>query len=212
VKHSRIVVLCLIFLLLTACGGNAPQEVESDVADEGNMLQEVEGGVADEGTVLRLAVAPSDAGVEQGRAVEIRLDNAVDLYGLHVHVEFDPTEMQVKDADPEREDIQIAPGHLPAPDFVALNMVDNEYGMIDYAVVQISPRQPASGSGVVAVIHVQEVSAGASPFTLLHVELADPDGNKLPVQIGDVGVEVSISDLTVIASNYGQQEPVTTWQ
>jgi hypothetical protein len=163
-KYSRIVIMCLISVLLTACGG-APQKAPSDVAIEG--------------TVLRLA--------EKGSDIEIQLDNAVDLYGLHVHVEFDPNKIQVRDADPDQEGIQIAPGILPSPDFIALNMVDNEYGMIDYAVVQTNPRQPASGSGVVAVIHVEQSDADANPFTVLHIELAGPDGNKLPVQIAHGG-------------------------
>jgi hypothetical protein len=159
-KYNRIVIMCLISLLLAACGG-APQKAPNDVAIEG--------------TVLRLA--------EKGSDIEIQLDNAVDLYGLHVHVEFDPNKIQVRDADPDQEGIQIAPGILPSPDFIALNMVDNEYGMIDYAVVQTNPRQPASGSGVVAVIHVEQSNADTSPFTVLHIELAGPNGNELPVQI-----------------------------
>ena len=164
-KRSRIVVVCLISLLLAACGGSAPQNAPSDVATAG--------------TVLRMA--------KKGSEVEIHLDNVVDLYGLHVHVEFDPDKIQVRDADPDQEGIQIAPGHLPSPDFVALNMVDNEYGMIDYAVVQTNPRQPASGSGVVAVIHTQQDSAEVSPFTVLHIQLAGPDGNELPVQVARGG-------------------------
>ncbi len=156
-KYSHIVAVCLISLLLIVCSGRASQKTA--------------------GTVLRLA--------EQGSDIEIRLDNVVDLYGLHVHVKFDPAKMQVRDADPDREGIQIVPGDLLAPDFVALNMVDNEHGMLDYAVVQTSSRQPVSGSGVAAVIHVQEGSAEGDPFTIIHVELADPDGNELPVLVGD---------------------------
>ncbi len=178
-KHGRIVALSLVFLLLTACGGNAPPEAPGDTAPGGAVSQESPITVTAQGTVLRLA--------EQGSDIEIHLDNAVDLYGLHVHIEFDPAQVQVRDADPDQEGIQLAPGSLPAPDFVALNMVDNEYGLIDYAVVQTNPRQPVSGSGVVAVIHVQDGDAEISPFTVLHVELAGPDGNELPVQVGDAG-------------------------
>ena len=163
-KRNHIVVVGLISLLFVACSGCASQKAPIAAAATGR-------------TVLRLA--------EQGSDIEIRLDNVVDLYGLHIHVKFDPAKMQIRDADPDREGIQIAPGDLPAPDFVALNMVDNEHGMLDYAVMQTSPHQPVSGSGVAAVIHVQEGGVEGDPFTVIHVELADPDGNELPVLVGD---------------------------
>jgi len=175
-KHSRIVALVLVFLLFTACGGNVPPEAPGDTATEGNVSPESPITVTAQGAMLRL--------VQQGNDIEIHLDNVVDLYGLHVHVEFDPAQVQVRDADPDQEGIQVTPGSLPSPDFVALNMVDNEYGLLDYAVVQTNPRQPVSGSGVVAVIHVLDGDAEVSPFTVLHVELAGPDGNELPVQVG----------------------------
>ena len=77
------------------------------------------------------------------------------LYGVEAHLRFDPQVLEVVDADPTTEGVQLESGTFPAPDFVALNQVDNDAGTIDYAVTQLSPREPREGSGVVAHIKVR---------------------------------------------------------
>ena len=191
VNHYNLVSLCLILSLLAACGGNAPQETQSSVASGENVFQETQDSAANGETELRLVITTNKVSVEQTSDVEIHLDDVVNLYGLHVCLKFDPTKLQVQDADPEQDGVQIMPGHLPVPDFTALNLVDNEQGTIDYAVVQLNPRQPTTGSGVVAVIHFQGIGAGVSPLTFLRAEMADRDGNDLPVYIRDAEFEVN---------------------
>ncbi len=177
-ERNSALALCLIVLLLAGCSAGASPQAPSGDLD------------SDE-TGLRLVPATDALGVDEAGDVEIHLDNVGNLYGLQLHVQFDPTKLQVQDADQAQEGIQIAPGVLPAPDFAVRNVVDNKQGTIDYAVVQLSPRQPAQGSGVVATIHFQGVSKGDSPLTLQQVRLADPDGHELPVQILDAQFRVN---------------------
>ena len=175
-KRRDVIIWCLVCLILAACSRSIAREIDD--------------GVPSGDTALHLVASADSLGIDEECDVEIRLERAVNLYGLHIHLEFDPAKMQVVDADPEREGIQITPGHLPSPDFIALNMVDNEYGMIDYAVVQTYPREPASGSGIVAVIRVRAIGPGISPIAVLHAQLSDPDGNELPVRVENFEIDV----------------------
>ena len=172
-ERNNALALCLIVLLLVGCGAGASEQAPSDE------------------TGLRLVPTTDALSVDEAGDVEIHLDNVGNLYGLQLHVQFDPTKLQVQDADQAQEGVQIAPGVLPAPDFAVRNVVDNERGTIEYAVIQLHPRQPAQGSGVVATIHFQGVSTGASPLTLQQVKLADPDGHELPVQLLDARFQVN---------------------
>jgi hypothetical protein len=179
IERNGALALCLIALLLVGCGAEASQQQAP--SDDLSANQ----------TGLRLVPTTDALSVDEAGDVEIHLDNAGNLYGLHLHIKFDPTKLQVQDADQTQEGIQIAPGVMPAPDFAVRNMVDNQRGTIEYAVVQLSPRQPAQGSGVVATIQFQGVSKGDSPLTLQQVKLADPDGHELPVQFLDVQFQVN---------------------
>lgn len=177
-ERNSALALCLIVLLLAGCGAGASSQAPS------NDLSSNETG-------LRLVPTTDALNVNEAGEVEIHLDNVGNLYGLQLHLQFDPTRLQVQDADQTQEGVQIAPGVMPAPDFAVRNVVDNDRGTIEYAVIQLSPRQPAQGSGVVAVIHFQGVSRGDSPLTLQQVKLADPDGHELPVQILDARFQVN---------------------
>lgn len=176
-KGYSAVVLCIVALLLVGCGENT--------------LQDAQGDLSNGKTGLRLVSAVGKLGMNEAGAVEIQLEDTDNLYGLQFSLQFDPTRLQVQDADPTQEGVQIAPGLLPAPDFTVRNVVDNDRGMVDYAVVQLNPREPAAGSGVVATIHFQGVGKGVSLLTFLQAKLADPDGRELPVQLGDVKLEVN---------------------
>jgi hypothetical protein len=139
---------------------------------------------------LRVVPVTSGIGVTESGKVEIRMNNAADLYGLHVALRFNPDLLTVQDINQEQEGVQIAPGVLPAPDFTVLNTADNDQGMVEYAVTQLNPRQPAQGDGVVAVIHFQGVGSGVSPLTLAYAKLSNPDGEEMPVQIVDATIQV----------------------
>lgn len=168
-RHDGAIALCFIALLLVSCGGGASQNAQ--------------GSLGSDETGLRLVPTTAKLGVNEAGDVEIHLDNVGNLYGLQLHIQFDPTLLQVQDAVLEQEGVQIAPGKLPAPDFAVRNVVDNSQGTINYAVVQLNPREPAHGSGVVATIRFQGVEKGTSSLTFLQAKLADPDGRELPVQL-----------------------------
>ncbi len=189
IKYRGVMILCIISLLLINCGGDTPRSQDNG-ALPAHTPRALAPGTTQDWTGLRVVPITSALNVTKTGAVEIRMNNAADLYALHLFLEFDPELLRVQDLNPELEGVQIAPGVLPAPDFTVRNQVDNEHGMIEYAVTQLNPRKPAQGDGVVAVIRFEGVEPGVSALTFSYAKLSNPDGREMPVQIVDAMLEV----------------------
>jgi hypothetical protein len=104
------------------------------------------------------------------------------LYGLEFQLHFDPGTVRVVDADESRAGVQAAPGEFPVPDFVVLNEADNQAGVLRYAVTQVNPRGPVSGSGVVLRLTLESLDEGESSLELREVKLASRDAALIAVQ------------------------------
>ena len=72
---------------------------------------------------LSLGLRPDAQG-----AVAIVIENVQNLYGIEFHLAFDPNVVQVEDADPAWEGVQIEPAAWLQNGFVAVNRVDNSRG------------------------------------------------------------------------------------
>ncbi len=187
IKYWGITALGIVSLLFMNCGGDAQSDPNAGAETSGASWPSESGHkLAD----LRVVPITGGIGVTESGTVEIRMNNAADLYGLHVALKFNPDLLEVQDINLEQAGVQIAPGVLPAPDFTVLNTADNDQGMVEYAVTQLNPRQPARGDGVVAVIRFQGIGSGVSPLTLSYVKLSNPDGKEMPVQIVDATLKV----------------------
>jgi hypothetical protein len=147
-------------------------------------------GSAQEGAVVRLEPLPGQEGAG-AIAVAIHIENATRLYGAEVHLAFDPARLEVQDADPDTEGVQIQAGDFPSPDFVVQNQADNARGTIDYAATQLAPREAVNGSGVLATVTVKGKDKGTSSLTFVGAKLADPDGQEIPSQTVDGQVEIA---------------------
>jgi hypothetical protein len=147
-------------------------------------------GSAQEGAMVRLEPLPGQE--EAGAiAVAIHIENATRLYGAEVHLAFDAARLEVQDADPDTEGVQIQAGDFPSPDFVVQNQADNVKGTIDYAATQLAPREAVDGSGVLATVTVKGKDKGTSSLTFVGAKLADPDGQEIPSQTVDGRVEIA---------------------
>jgi|GEM_PF-5867588 len=102
--------------------------------------------------------------------MDITVSDVNNLYGAEVHLSFDPTKLEVVDANRAVTDV-IIPGPFPDPGegrrLVAQNFADNTNGTIDYAVTLLHPAPAAFGDGVLARIlfHVKEPGPSAVRFT-----------------------------------------------
>ncbi len=187
--------LIFIFVLVASVSGCiGATEAASELSGQpaGDQLAVAGEGVAQQGNaVLRFVPDPAQLTVGGVGTVQLYLEGVDNLYGLEAHLTFDKNILQVQDDDPDRDGVQVAVGEIPYPDFIVQNMVDNFGGRLDYAVVQLSPREPASGSGVVATIHFLAVQAGSSTIGVAHAKLASPDGFEIPVTWQEGTVVVS---------------------
>ena len=150
-------------------------------------------GSAQEGAMVRLEPLPGQGGAD-AITVAIRIENATRLYGVEVHLAFDPARLEVQDADPDTEGVQIQAGDFPSPDFVVQNKADNNKGTIDYAVTQLAPREAVDGSGVLATVTVK--GKGTSSLTFVGAKLANPDGQQIPSQTVDGQIEIAATALS----------------
>jgi hypothetical protein len=133
--------------------------------------------------VVRSDPAALEVNVGQVVTLNIVLADAQKAYGIDVRATFDPQLVEVVDADPGKEGIQMTPGAFLRPDFVARNVVDNTAGTLRYALTQVNPTQPASGTGVIFIVQFRGKTPGETTLTLGPVEMADRQGQTLPVTI-----------------------------
>ncbi|MFQ5341204.1 MAG: VWA domain-containing protein [Anaerolineae bacterium] len=151
----------------------------------------------------RVAISPSSAQVAVGETVnmDVRIEDATSLWGARVYLTFDPTILEVVDADTGTEGVQIARGDFIDPregrSWALVNQADNAAGTVEYASVLLNnarnPTPPASGSGVLARITFRGLAQGSSPvaFSSQNVELFDEQGRSVQTITQDGSVEVS---------------------
>jgi hypothetical protein len=131
-----------------------------------------------------------EVGLGEVKTLNILLENANSVYGIELYGQFDAQAVEVVDANPGKNLVQMAPGTIPKPDFVVRNLANNTTGTFEYATTQLSPTLPMSGNGVVVSIQVRGKRLGESTFTISPVIVADIDGTTLPVTIQNGMIEV----------------------
>ena len=149
-----------------------------------------------------------ELGAGNTSTVDILVEDVTDLYGFEFEITFDPAVLEVVDADPDEEGVQIEAGDFLSPDWTLDNTVDNDNGTITYALCQMNPSPPQSGDGVLARITWRGKAAGTSPIQLAHVLLGAPGGVEIPASTEDsqivvvsaAGTTVSPSGLSGIAT------------
>ncbi len=148
-------------------------------------------------TVVGVDPAWQRIGPEGTTEVAIRIENVTRLYGVEVHLTFDPNYLEIQDADPDKPGVQLQTGAFPAPDFVVQNQADNVQGTIDYAISQLAPREPVDGGGVLATITVKTKGEGSSWLAFTGAKLANTDGQQIPAETLDSEVVVAVGALSV---------------
>lgn len=107
--------------------------------------------LAQTGTRLYLQPVSSVEGVLM---VDVMAENVTDLYGLEVHLKYDPAILEAQDGKTAQEGLQVEPGTLLPVDkgFVVANKIDPAEGKITYAITLLNPAPPVTGAGSVARI------------------------------------------------------------
>ena len=149
----------------------------------------------------QVRIEPASAQLQTGESVTLQIvvADVQGLYGLDVRLDFDPAQVEVLDADPEKEGVQIQPGDFLFPDFVARNQADNQAGTIWFAITQLNPHEAVSGTGAVASITFRGKAAGTSSLSFTYRLLGTRQGNSIEAvtQDGQISVEGTAAAPTV---------------
>lgn len=115
--------------------------------------------------------------------VEVWVENVSGLYGADIQLSFDPTLLAVLDANSAQPGVQVMPrADLLAPDLVVRRDADNGVGTIWYAVTQLNPRLPVSGSGALFSFTARALAPGRSAIAVTEQMLNAQDGIPMPAE------------------------------
>ena len=129
--------------------------------------------------------------VGQSVPLPVRVADVQDLYGFEMHLRFDPAVVQVADSDPGTSGVQVAPGDFLSADFVVQNRADNQAGTIDFAVTQLNPSEPKSGSGTLFTVYFQGIAADkTSRAEAANGAFATRDA--VPIEVSIAGAEIKV--------------------
>lgn len=150
---------------------------------------------------LKAVASPAKAelaltGQEADLIVEVRVKEAAMLYGAEFELSFDPSILQVRDADLGQAGVQIAGGEMfdAASAFVVQNSVDNAKGIVRYAVTLLRPAAPINGDGVVARVRFRARDTGLTIVSLKQLALYSKAADGVQVISGE-RLFVRVSDL-----------------
>ena len=136
----------------------------------------------EDGAIARCEPLNASGPFDQDLAVEIYIQDVVDLYGADVQLSFDTAIAQVVDADSNLPGVQIQPlATFMVPGFVIKKEANNSAGTIWYAATQINPSPPVSGSGPLARVTFRAVAPGAFTLAVTSAQLSKAGGIPIPV-------------------------------
>jgi hypothetical protein len=149
--------------------------------------------VALEGQAV-LQFAPSELELTpdaQGK-VNIFVQNVQNLYGIEFQLAFDPEIIEVIDADPGEDGVQVWPADWWKEGFVAVNEVNNETGRINFAATLLRPAQPVTGTRAIAVVPFAARKTGSSALSVESAILSTRNAETIPFtkQTGKIVVQL----------------------
>ncbi len=149
------------------------------------------GQVLAQDPAVRIVPAASTIVADQTVVLSVTVDAVTNLYAVEFVLEFDPTVVEVVDANTAVAGIQITPGGFLSPDTVVVNEANNALGTINFALSQSAPSPPVSGSGTLATITFRGLATGTSEVGFTSVTLTDNVGD--PIAVSPQNAEITVS-------------------
>ena len=147
--------------------------------------------------IVAIDPASTEVAVGTTTTVDVRVENVANLYGAEVQLVFNPAVLEVVDTDASREGVQIQPGTLLNPDFMAKNNADPATGRIVFAVSQMPPHEPVNGSGTLATITFRGKAGGISEVSFSTTQPTPPailsDREGTPISAGIRGGSITVT-------------------
>ena len=138
---------------------------------------------AQTGTVVRVSPALVELEAGHSATIEIWVDDVVDLYGFAVEVQYNPAKLSAAST--------VLGDFLEGPGLTPVDTIDNINGILQYEMVQVSPSEAKSGSGVLISFEITLLEATSeTPLVISHILLTDRNGFEIP-SIGQNGEVVT---------------------
>jgi hypothetical protein len=148
-----------------------------------------------------IALAPSaiEVGVGETVDVAVRVEEAIELYGFDLTLSLNNMQgVEVVDVEPNTEGTQIGFGTFLDSGFSLLNQVDHTTGAIRFAMTQVNPSEPKSGSGTILVLALRGLEVGASAeLAVTSAELGQPRGITFAGNINPTPAQISVVEATI---------------
>lgn len=116
------------------------------------------------------------------------------MYGIELHLKFDPQIIELTDNDPSKDGVQIQAGDWLKAGFAAQNVVDNKQGKLDFAATLLNPAEPLQGAGSLVSLTVTAKGEGAAVLTLESAILANREGEAIPYSWQNGQIKVATQD------------------
>jgi hypothetical protein len=150
-------------------------------------------GLSHAQSAVTVRISPASVQVVAGQNVDVAVEvvNIQAMYGFDVMLSFDPSSVEVVDANPNIAGVQVAMGVFMDPGFAIINTVDNTAGALRFVMTQLNPSQPKSGTGNLIVVKFLGKQANASSqIKLVKVDIAQNDGAKIPTTLVSGQIDV----------------------
>jgi LysM repeat protein len=162
------------------------------------------------GAVGRLQPISQTINVGGQTTITLVLEDVQDLYGYQTAIVFDPSLLEVVDADPGTAGIQVTLGTFLKPDFTQQNNADNNVGAIVCVVSQVAPTPAANGSGTLLTITFKGKAQGTSAVRFTELKLANSGGTEIAVTRYDAQITVGSVTPPTLTPTSVTQTPTAT--
>jgi len=161
-----------------------------------------------------LRFEPETTRLAPGETTRVRLvvENASGLYGVEIHLRYDPDVVRILDSDSITRGVQAQPGDFLDVNrgFLVMNQADPVEGVFVYALTLLAPAEAVSGDGTIFELELAAEVAGTSPLVLEEVILASAQGESLPFSSQDGEVIVSTGSTQTATSLAPTVTPTAT--
>lgn len=143
-----------------------------------------------------------DVEVPPGQRFEVPVEvrNVADLYAIDIEIRFDPDILQAEDANPNVDGVQPGLGTFLDAGLTLFNEIDNEEGLLRFAMSQVNPSEPKSGDGIMLVLTFNALRAGESDLEVSFLEASDRFGDEIVLEPVDALVRVVAGAPEVVAT------------
>jgi hypothetical protein len=140
---------------------------------------------------LRVAPAAGQYALDNVFTATLTAEDVSNLYAVDINLQFAPGVLEVLDANPLVEGVQVVSSPFLQPSSSnGVNVADNENGTVHFALTLIDPQPAATGTGVVCSIVFHTKGLGISALDLVSATLLTKNVVEIPVTLYDGSVRV----------------------